>query len=84
MRFQPKVGQLTCTAIWWIGPKFISFIMTKTSIMPMLSIVKNYICDEGKDNLDDLYMIGAVCLSDTKKLTPSLICSATVAGEIYI
>ena len=35
-------------------------------------------------DLDDLYIIGAVCLSPTKKLTSSLICSAMVAGEIYI
>ena len=30
---------------------------------------------------DDLYIIGAVC---DEKVTSSLICSATVAGEIYI
>ena len=38
--------------------------------------------DDGDDG--DLYIIWAVCLSPTKKLTPSLICSATVAGKIYI
>ena len=33
----------------------------------------------------DLYIIGAVCLSFcNEKVTSSLICSATVAGEIYI
>ena len=35
--------------------------------------------DHGDD--DDLYIIGAVC---DEKVTSSLICSATVAGEIYI
>ena len=32
------------------------------------------------DNYYDLYIIGAVC---NEKVTPSLICSATMAGEIY-
>ena len=37
--------------------------------------------DDDDDDDDDLYIIGAVC---DEKVTPSLICSATVAGEIYI
>ena len=34
--------------------------------------------EPGDDDVDDddLYIIGAVCVSETKKLTPSLICSA--------
>ena len=45
---------------------------------------EDYDDDDSDDDDDDLYIIGAVCLSPTKKLTSSLIFSATVAGEIYI
>ena len=37
--------------------------------------------DDDDDGDDDLYIIGAVL---NEKVTSSLICSATVAGEIYI
>ena len=40
--------------------------------------------DHNNDN-NDLYIIGAVCISVCdEKVTSSLICSATVASEIYI
>ena len=38
-------------------------------------------CDEDED--EDLYIIGAVCLSVCPSVTKVII-SATVAGEIYI
>ena len=40
----------------------------------------------GRHLHDDLYIIGAVCISVScdEKVTSSLICSAKVAGEIYI
>ena len=41
--------------------------------------------DDDDDDDDDLYIIGAVCMYVCdEKVTSSLICSATVAGEIYI
>ena len=45
------------------------------------------LADPGDDDEDgdDLYIIGAVCMYVCdEKVTSSLICSATVAGEIYI
>ena len=40
--------------------------------------------DDGAGDDGDLYIIGAVCMYVCdEKVTSSLICSATVAGEIY-